>query len=426
MGKITDQLNPTPELLGLSDVVITDTREARDGAIHITVKSTKTEILCHQCKTPMELYGHGRTLTLRHLPIFGREVYIEITPPRGICRHCDNNPTSTQTLDWFKRNGHQTKPYEDYLMLQLIGSTQSDVARKEGITEEIIQNIMDSHKMEKVDWKSIKRIGLLGIDEIAQKKGYKDYVTLITSRHQGKNKILGVIEGKEKSSIEAFLLSIPKKKKKTITAVCVDMCNNYIGAVCSVFNNDAPIVIDRFHVAKLYRQSIAELRSQELKRLRKELTKESYQSLRPAIKILITKQESYTKKEKRILMPLFKLSPAIKAAYRLARELTIIYNTHHKKETAQKKMGQWIRKVETSSVSCLDRFTKTLIYYSDYICNYFIRRETSGFVEGVNNKVKVIKRRCYGIYNLKHLFQRIFLDLQGYDIYLPKHRVVTC
>ena len=44
--------------------------------------------------------------------------------------------------------------------------------------------------------------------------------------------------------------------------------------------------------------------------------------------------------------------------------------------------------------------------------------DTSGWVEGINNKVKVIKRRCYGITNLKHLFQRIFLDLQGYDVFL--------
>ena len=54
MSKIIDQLNPTPELLGLSDIIITDTREAQDGSIHITVKSTKTEMLCHRCKTPME------------------------------------------------------------------------------------------------------------------------------------------------------------------------------------------------------------------------------------------------------------------------------------------------------------------------------------------------------------------------------------
>ena len=110
----------------------------------------------------------------------------------------------------------------------------------------------------------------------------------------------------------------------------------------------------------------------------------------------------------------------------MARELTIIYNAHHKKETAQRKMEQWVKKVESSSVNCLDTFVKTLLNYLDYISNYFIQRETSGFVEGINNKVKVIKRRCYGIYDLKHLFQRIFLDLQGYDIFLPKHMVITC
>jgi transposase len=135
---------------------------------------------------------------------------------------------------------------------------------------------MDRYKIEKVDWRAVKQIGLLGIDEIAQKKGYNDYVTLITKRYQEKNKILGIIEGKEKASVEGFLSSIPKKKRKTITAICVDICDNYIEAISSVLSNDIPIVIDRFHVAKLYRKSIAKLRSQELERLRKELKKEAY------------------------------------------------------------------------------------------------------------------------------------------------------
>ena len=51
------------------------------------------------------------------------------------------------------------------------------------------------------------------------------------------------------------------------------------------------------------------------------------------------------------------------------------------------------------------------------IANYFIDRQTSGFVEGLNNKIKVIKRRCYGILNVKHLFQRIHLDLSGYALF---------
>jgi len=53
----------------------------------------------------------------------------------------------------------------------------------------------------------------------------------------------------------------------------------------------------------------------------------------------------------------------------------------------------------------------------DKITNYFINRQTSGFVEGLNNKIKVIKRRCYGILNVKHLFQHIYLDLGGYSLY---------
>jgi transposase len=47
----------------------------------------------------------------------------------------------------------------------------------------------------------------------------------------------------------------------------------------------------------------------------------------------------------------------------------------------------------------------------EQIVNYFIHRHSSGFVEGLNNKIKVIKRRCYGILNAEHLFQRIFLDI---------------
>jgi hypothetical protein len=50
----------------------------------------------------------------------------------------------------------------------------------------------------------------------------------------------------------------------------------------------------------------------------------------------------------------------------------------------------------------------------DPIAADFRQRQTSGFVEGRNNQLKVRKRRCFGIYNLRHLFQRITLDLDGY------------
>jgi transposase len=57
-----------------------------------------------------------------------------------------------------------------------------------------------------------------------------------------------------------------------------------------------------------------------------------------------------------------------------------------------------VQLVEESGLAFFNNFVKTLKKWGTQIINYFRRRETSGFVEGFNNKVKVLKRRCYGIF----------------------------
>ena len=80
----------------------------------------------------------------------------------------------------------------------------------------------------------------------------------------------------------------------------------------------------------------------------------------------------------------------------------------------KKRLRQWIQKVHSSGLTCFDQAIKTIENHLDWIANYFICRATSGFVEGLNNKLKVIKRRCYGVKKVSSLFQRLWLDLQGY------------
>lgn len=67
---------------------------------------------------------------------------------------------------------------------------------------------------------------------------------------------------------------------------------------------------------------------------------------------------------------------------------------------------------------------KTLKKHKQDIYNYFINRNSSGFVEGFNNKAKVLKRSCYGITNLKHLFQRLFLDFSGYNYFATNSKMI--
>ena len=107
-------------------------------------------------------------------------------------------------------------------------------------------------------------------------------------------------------------------------------------------------------------------------------------------------------------------------AYAFCHELTSRFDTQLSKRAGKRQILQWLYKVRASNLRCFDSFLTTLENWLDDIANYFIDRHTSGFVEGFNNKLKVIKRRCYGILNVTHLFQRIQLDLYGHSLFAPE------
>jgi len=104
-------------------------------------------------------------------------------------------------------------------------------------------------------------------------------------------------------------------------------------------------------------------------------------------------------------------------AYQLQKRLTEIFEEHLALKAAETKIRKWIIAVAKSGLRCFDKFIDTLARWWKEILNYFVDRETSGYVEGFNNKIKVLKRPSYGMTNLKHLFQRIYLDLEGYRLF---------
>jgi transposase len=169
--------------------------------------------------------------------------------------------------------------------------------------------------------------------------------------------------------------------------------------------------VDRFHVAKLYRGAVDELRKSELKRLKKELPEAEYKQLKGAMWALRRSLQNRTEDDVRLLGRLFKHSPLLEAAYYASGILTDLFNRAVSKRSARYQIRRWIGLVKGSGLDCFDGFLKTLDKWMEEILNYFVDRQSSGFVEGLNNKIKVIKRRCYGIFNVGHLFQRIFLDL---------------
>jgi len=155
-------------------------------------------------------------------------------PHHYICEDCDNRPTTTATPSWHKANSAYSIDYETHILMELVNSTITDVCIKEQLSEGSVKGIMDRHIEGTVDWSTINYIGVFGIDEIALKKGHKDYVTLITCRHEGVVRLLSVIKGREKAKIKGFFSSIPRNLMKTVEAVCTDMYDGYVNAAKEV------------------------------------------------------------------------------------------------------------------------------------------------------------------------------------------------
>ena len=99
--------------------------------------------------------------------------------------------------------------------------------------------------------------------------------------------------------------------------------------------------------------------------------------------------------------------------------MTTIFNTARSKADGVRRIRFWKARVQQSSLRCLDSFLKLLDTWLDLIATYFKGYQTSGFVEGLNNKLKVLKRRCYGLGNVGRLFQRLTLDSEGYRRFSP-------
>lgn len=413
-------------LLNIPEVKILESYINTKNEVIIKVASTKEQIHCHQCGELCSSYGSAETIMIRHLPIFGYKTFIQITLPKGVCPKCTNGKkrvTTTQRSSWYSKKGKITKAYEEYLLLSVINSTIQDVSIKEDIGYKVIESTIDRNIKSEVDWEKIKEIGLLGLDEIASRKGRNQFYTIVTSKINGKIRLLGVIEGHEKAEVKKMLSTIPRKLKKTIKGVCTDMHDGFVFAVKEELP-DTMIVIDRFHVAKSYRDCLKDFRISEIKRLKSQLSDVQYKKLKNAIHIVKNNKNGIlTEEEKGQLQPLFRKSPNLKKAFQLSRKLTNIFNSHISVKKAEKLINGWIEEVEASELTCYNKFIKTLHKYKVEITNYFYARNNSGFVEGINNKIKVMKRRCYGISNIKHFFQRLFLDIQGYAEYAVNSRV---
>lgn len=406
-------------LLNLPNVRVLNSEFTGQGDLIIRVDSTQRGTTCRCCGREIDqIHGYDQALRLRHWPLFERRVYLEIRPKRYRCRHCEGGPTTTQRCAWYEPNSPYTRAFEHDLLRALINSPVADVSCKHGLSEESVEGIVERYLAKQIDWSTLKWLGVVGIDEIALRKGHRDFVVIVTSRDaEGQLRVLGVLADRRKETVMAFLNGIPERLKATIEQVCTDMYEGVINAAHEELP-EADVVVDRFHVAKAYRGCAEALRKQELNRLKQELSKAEYEALTKETRWPFRKPwTTLNSEERQRLERLFEHAPALGTVHLMREILTVIFDTAKSNAQATEWLGMWREFLTHHAIEGFDRFLTTLDNPLDEITNYFRHRQTSGFVEGFNNKINAWKRRCYGLFNLSHLFQRLQLDLEGYHLF---------
>ncbi len=248
-----------------------------------------------------------------------------------------------------------------------------------------------------------KPIRVLNIDEIALEKGHGNFVLVLSAPEEGY--VLDVLPDRERKTLEKWLDGLAPEMKKAIKVVNLDMWEPYTLAVKAKLSR-ARIVVDRFHVMKNLNHCLT--------MPRREIQRNACDAVKKQLKgsrwVLVKNQKDLNDKQRTKLESLYQVSPELKACHQLKEQFRMIFETVTDREKARTALLRWIKQVERQSVTALQAFLVTLQNWFELILNYFIERWTNAFAEGINNKIKLIKRRAFGFTNFDHFRLRILVE----------------
>ncbi|KIC72089.1 Transposase [Neochlamydia sp. TUME1] len=184
--------------------------------------------------------------------------------------------------------------------------------------------------------------------------------------------------------------------KEGIKYVAIDLWAPY-RAVVEEMLPKAQAIADRFHVMQNLNQA--------LDRFRKRVKQESAdQEIWKNTKyILLKNHENLTKQQEDVLDKILNLNLELKVYYKLKESFRSLFNDlNDNRQTGSEKLSAWVLNTLRHKAIGYYEFIKTLLNWEDNILNYFDKRVSSGFAEGVNNKIKLIKRKAYGFINFEN------------------------
>lgn len=356
---------------------------------------------CPQC--------HSQNITLKgkkerrfHLPpIGGKQCFLNLKIHRAFCAKCSR--ISWLRLPFMKGKSRMSRSFIRMALDLLSFSTIKSVSDFLNVGWDAIKDL-HKDKLESLYKRiSLKDLVYISVDEIAIAKGHK-YMTIFTDIESGK--VIHAVEGKDIAAVTPFLKRL-NKKAVNLKAVAMDMSHAFYSAV----QRELPhidVVFDHFHVTKMMNTALDDIRKEQQKNHGNVLKGNRF--------LLLKNYDSLDINGMERLNTLLAANKPLFVAYTMKEQLRSFWNQKNR-EAAKDFLEKWCVDALIEGPQPLRRVAKAFIKRFDGLLNYFTHRISNGKAEGINNKIKTLKRQAYGFRDMDYFKLRLYhLHEQRYSL----------
>jgi transposase len=336
---------------------------------------------------------------VRDLPILDADTWLLVHRVRVLCLRCG---PKLERLDWLDRYARVTRRLASSVVRLCQVLPVKHVAEHFELNWKTVKSLDKAHLKETLGPVDLSGVEVIAIDEFAIQKGHR-YATVIIDPYT--RRVLWVGRGRSREDIRPFFELLGEEGRRRLKAVVMDMNGAYEQEVrhqCP----QAEVVYDLFHVAAKYgREVVDRVRVDEANRVKDD--KKARKVIKGSRWLLLRNRENIEREEDRIrLDELLAANRKLMTVYVLKDDLKELLSYRHV-GYAQRFWDDWYRRAVRSRIEPLKAFARKLREYLPGILAHCRWPLHTSVLEGINNKIKVIKRMAYGFRDDEYFFLKI-------------------
>ena len=387
-------MNILNEILNLENVNILDFKNFEDK-IEIDLELPKKLQICPKCKKSTDWIQSCRVQTVRDVNFGNKKTFLNLHKKRYKCKFCLKTfLEDNKFLNVYQR---MTSRLVNEILLKLESERSfTSIAKEYNISVNTVIRLFDKLQYPKINFEDVE---VLSIDEFKGNTGGEKYNCIIADPKR--KIILDILPKRYKTDLQTYFYTINKEKRNKVKFFVSDMWQTYFEISKDKFKN-AKFIVDKYHWIRQAIWAFENVRKQEQQKFSKQYRKYFKRS-----KSLLTKRFKFlTDEQKQQVNVMLYHSEKIRLAHILKEEFFEILECKDRDE-AKNKLTNWIIDCQNSSLKAFEKCSDTFLHWSTGILNSFDTKYTNGFIEGCNNKIKVLKRNAYGYKNFKRFRNRI-------------------